>query len=325
MKVAVVGCGGMGRVHAESYARMDGAELVGVCDIDGTAAGELAAITGARPYQSFERLLEETAPEAVSIALPSHLHKEYALKAAAAGKHVICEKPIALTLEDADAMIEACRAAGVSLFVGHVVRFFPEYEQLRRQLADGRIGVPGVVHAKRGGGHPAEAKSWFGDADKSGGVIVDMMIHDIDFVRWTLGEPKSVYALNKRDDRMDYALVTLEFRSGAAANLEGFWGYPGPFHYAAEFAGSEGVIRLDSTKAGSLTVRKAERAQAGGPVVEIPQSASALSPYDLELAHFLACLRDGSEPAVTAADAREALRISLAALESIRTGLTITL
>lgn len=322
MRVAVVGCGGMGRVHAQSFAGMADAELVGVCDIDAELAGELARKTGTRAFRSFAELLKETDPQVISIALPSHLHKQAVLEAAEAGKHVICEKPIALSLEDTDEIIEACGRNGVRLFVGHVVRFFPEYEQARRQIAEGRIGEPGVAHTKRVGGHPGR---WFKDHAKSGGVIVDMMIHDIDFMRWIWGEVKSVYAMNACTDDSDYALVTLAFANGAAANLEAHWGDPGPFRYAAEIAGSAGLIKLDSAASGSLSVRTRAQAARDGRFAEVPQSPGALSPYDRELAHFLACARDGAEPLVTAEDAREALRIALAALESIRTGKAVIL
>ncbi|MCM3629553.1 Gfo/Idh/MocA family oxidoreductase [Paenibacillus glycanilyticus] len=325
MRVAVVGCGGMGHVHAQSFAGMADAELVGVCDIDAELAGELARKTGTRAFCSLADMLEQTDPQVISIALPSYLHKQAVLEAAEAGKHVICEKPVALSLEDTDEIIEACRLNGVRLFVGHVVRFFPEYGQVRRQIEGGSIGEPGVAHAKRVGGHPGNARGWFKDHAKSGGVIVDMMIHDIDFMRWIWGEVKSVYAMNACTDDSDYALVTLEFANGAAANLEAHWGDPGPFRYAAEISGSAGLIRLDSSASGSLHVRTRAQAEREGRFAEIPQSPGIMSPYDRELAHFLACARDGSEPLVTAEDAREALRIALAALESIQTGKVVLL
>ncbi|WP_201006713.1 Gfo/Idh/MocA family protein [Paenibacillus glycanilyticus] len=325
MRVAVLGCGGMGHVHAQSFAGMADAELVGVCDIDAELAGELASKTGTRSFWSFADMLEETDPQVISIALPSYLHKQAVLEAAEAGKHVICEKPVALSLEDTDEIIEACRRNGVRLFVGHVVRFFPEYEQVRRQIEEGKIGEPGVAHTKRVGGHPGIARGWFKDHAKSGGVIVDMMIHDIDFMRWIWGEVKSVYAMNACKDDSDYALVTLEFANGAAANLEAHWGDPGPFRYAAEISGSGGLIRLDSAASASLHVRTRAQAERDGRFAEIPQSPGVLSPYDRELAHFLACVRDGAEPLVTAEDAREALRIALAALESIQTGKVVLL
>ncbi|MFD0674712.1 Gfo/Idh/MocA family protein [Cohnella sp. GCM10027633] len=325
MKVAVVGCGGMGQWHAMSYARMPGVTLVGVCDSEFELAKEAAGKTNTTAYRSFEEMAASVPFDVVSIAVPSYLHRELVAQAAAAGKHVICEKPIALRQEDAEAMIRCCEDNGVRLFVGHVVRFFPEFAQIKRQIDEGVIGKVGVAHARRVGGHPGDVKPWFKEADRSGGVIVDLMVHDIDFMRWALGEVKTVYAMGRTDDRMDYALATLVFESGAVANLEAFWGYPGSFRYSAEFAGSKGLVSTDSMKAQSLQIRRTAEADSGGKVVEIPQSPGFADPYELELAHFLSCIASGAEPIVTARDACKALEIAEAARESIRTGQVVAL
>ncbi|MBP1962762.1 Gfo/Idh/MocA family protein [Paenibacillus aceris] len=325
MKVAVVGCGGMGQWHAQSYAKMPGVELVGVCDQVMEYAEDTAVKVGAPAFGAFEEMLAAVAFDVVSVAVPTFVHKEVVLQAARAGKHVICEKPVALHLEDAQEMISCCEENEVRLFIGHVVRFFPEYAQMKQQIDDGHIGKVGVANARRVGGHPGEARPWFMDADKSGGVIVDLMVHDIDFMRWTLGEVKSVYGMNKCEGSLDYALVTLVFEGGAVANLEAFWGYPGSFRYAAEFAGSEGLVRTDSMSAKSLQIRKTIPMESGGKVVEIPQSPNFYDPYYIELEHFLTCIREGSDPIVTVHDACKALEIAKAALESIRTGKVVLL
>ncbi|MGG1552452.1 Gfo/Idh/MocA family protein [Paenibacillus ferrarius] len=325
MKVAVVGCGGMGRIHAHSYVQMPDVELVGVCDVDNALAEELAATTGALAFTSFEAMLREAEFEAVSLTLPSFLHKPFAIQAAEAGKHVICEKPLALEADDALAMIAACEKHGVQLYVGHVVRFFPEYVGMKQAIDEGKLGRVGVVHAKRIGSHPGDARPWFKDEQKSGGVIADLMIHDIDFFRWALGEVKSVYALNRVTDELDYALVTLHFENGAIANLEAFWGYQGPFQTAVEIAGSRGILRSDSQKSSSLHIVKAPSEGEGRRFAEVPQSPGYHSPYDVELAHFIDCLRHGKAPVVTAQDAYQALEIVLAARESVRTGKAVYL
>ncbi|WP_127583071.1 Gfo/Idh/MocA family protein [Paenibacillus koleovorans] len=325
MRVAVLGCGGMGRVHAGAYAEMPGVELVGVCDLYPGAAENVGAIYGVPAFASYEELLDRVKPEAVSITLPSELHKEYAIRTAEAGVHVISEKPIALTLEDAQAVIDSCERNGVQLFVGHVVRFFPEYVQMKEKIASGQLGRVGTANLRRIGGHPGEAKPWFKDESKSGGVIVDLMIHDIDFVRWALGEVKSVYCTRRVDDHVDYALVTLVFESGAVANVEAYWGYPGPFRTAAEFAGSKGLIRGDSGKTSSLQVYKEVQAEDGEKKVAVPSSPGVNSPFYLELQHFIECIRDGKEPRVTAWDAYKALEIANAARLSAETGEAVIL
>lgn len=325
MKVAVLGCGGMGRIHASLYAGMNDVQLTAVCDERDDYAQEVAGLTGARSFLSFEQMLKEAEFEAVSITLPSYLHKHYAVLAARAGKHVICEKPIALNLEDAREMIRCCEANGVRLFVGHVVRFFPEYVSMKQDLDQGKIGRPAVAHAKRAGGHPGDTIPWFKEFDKSGGVIVDLMIHDLDYLRWTLGEVSTVYAMNHCDDRIDYALVTLQFENGAVANVEANWGYPGPFHTKAEIAGSEGVVIADSLKSSSLQIRRATSSHAASAFAAVPESPGFHSPYEHELRHFIACIRGNNEAKVTPHDAYKALEIALAAVESACSGKAIHL
>lgn len=325
MKLAVAGCGGMGRVHAAAYSAMPGVRLAGVCDSDVRLAEELAGATGAEAFESFEAMLDAVRPEVVSIALPSHLHKTYALKAAERGIHIICEKPIALSLDDAREIIDSCERHGVRLMIGHVVRFFPEYVQMKRTVEAGKLGRIGVAHFKRVGAHPGAVRPWFRDETKSGGVIADLMVHDIDFARWAFGEVRSVYCQRRTEELVDYALATLIFENGAVANLEAYWGYPGPFRTAAEIAGSAGVIRSDSAAAQSLQIRKSAAAEQGARFVELPQSPSRESPYSVELEHFIDCIRNGREPIVTAQDALRALEIAHAAGESARTGAAVRL
>lgn len=324
MKVAVLGCGGLGNVHAGIYSKLDGVELTGLCDIKIEFANALSKKTGAPTFQSFEQMLAEAEFDAISITLPSYLHKEYTLLAAKAKKHVISEKPIALTLEDAKEMIDCCEENGVRLFVGHVVRFFPEYVNMKQTIDQGTIGRPAVAHASRIGPHPGETKDWYKDATKSGGVITDLMIHDLDFLRWSLGEINTVYAMGHTSEHLDYALVTLQFSNGAVANVESNWGFPGPFHTKAEIAGSDGLIAANSLKSSSLQIHKAATSE-NSSFVTVPESPGFRSPYELELEHFITCIKTGSEPIVTANDAYKALELAQAAKESIRTGKAVHL
>ena len=145
---------------------------------------------------------------------------------------------------------------------------------------------------------------------------MDLVIHDFDFLRWALGEVERVYArgmLGREYNRLDYALVTLRFEGGAIAHVEGHWGYPGPFNYSIEVAGSSALLTADSTEPAPLEL--IGRAAPG----EAPDLASGKSPYQKELEHFVHCIESKEEPIVQSQDACEALRISLAATESVLT------
>ncbi|WP_230986810.1 Gfo/Idh/MocA family protein [Cohnella fermenti] len=325
IKVAVVGCGGMGSIHADRYASMPEASLVGVCDVNEAAAKALGDAAGAPWFASMAAMLKKTKAEAVSLAVPTYLHVPLLKEAADCGVHVICEKPIALSAAEAAEAIRYCEERGVRLFVGHVVRFFPNYEQLAGKVREFGGERGGVYHAKRAGSHPALVQPWFKDADKSGGVIFDLMIHDIDYALGTFGEATEVFAFNKVTEEIDYATATFRFKNGTIAQLEAFWGYPGPFHTSFEYAAADGIVRGASTDSESLSVRVAAPPGSASGFVETPQSVLLRDPYYRELAHFLACIESGGEPIVTAQDALLAVRWAEAAQESARTGLPVRL
>lgn len=322
--VAVIGFGTMGKLFAGHLAQMKGVRLAAVASTSPAAAAEAEKL-GARWYASGEELFEQSGPlDAVVLALPTDLHEPYTAMAARSGAHVICEKPIALSVEAAERMADVCSRCGVKLYVGHVLRFFPEYASLREQVAAGRIGRIGAAHAKRFSLHPPAA-SWFADEAKSGGVVFDLMIHDIDYIRSIMGEVHTVYAYVRKSPGVQYATAMLQFDGGAVANLEAMWGYPGPFTTAVELVGESGALRADNGQSGSHVVRDAKAGQPAGEGVEIPQSPTSQDPYLLELEHFLDCIRSGAEPVVTVCDAAQAVRIARAAIESANTGQPVRL
>ncbi|WP_079912592.1 Gfo/Idh/MocA family protein [Paenibacillus sp. 32352] len=325
MKAVVVGCGIMGRTHARNWSSVPGVELAAVCDMDKELAEKTALANGTKAYTSFEDMLAAEQPDIVSVCVPTHLHKSLVLMAAQAGVHVVCEKPIAPSLKDAEEMIAACRLNNVRLFIAHVVRFFPSYKDLAAKVRAGIIGDPGVMHTKRIGGHPGRAKSWYYDEEKSGGVILDLLIHDIDYMRSVFGEAESVFAMKRTTEALDYALVTLRYKNGAIANLEGYWGYPGPFTTAVEFAGTKGILRFHSDDAVSLRVHTARSSDEERPRVAVPKSPAYHDPYYYELEHFAECLRNGSEPVVSTGDAYKAMEIAFAAMASAQTGQPVRL
>ena len=321
MRVGLVGAGFMGGVHLNAYAGIPDVEVVGVADARVEAAVAGAEMTGARPYASYEDLVAAEDVEVVDVCLPTALHRDLALRAAGEGRHVILEKPIARTMEDAQQILGAFSEDGPRLFVGHVVRFFPEYVGIKQKIDAGDLGTVGVVRTSRRSPFLLGWNDWYADWRVSGGVLLDLVIHDFDYLRWTLGEVERVYArgmLGREYNRLDYVLATLRFESGAIAHVEGHWGYPGPFNYSIEVAGSDALLTVDSTEPASLQL-------IGGDPEETPDLASGESPYAKELEHFIHCIATGKEPIVKAQDACEALRIGLAATESVLTGEPVTL
>jgi UDP-N-acetylglucosamine 3-dehydrogenase len=323
MRIGVVGAGFIGAVHLSAYANMPEAEVVGVVDARPETAAAGAAVVGARPYASYEDLVAAEDIELVDICLPTAYHRDLALKAARDGRHVIVEKPLARSLEDAEAIIEAFQGDGGRLFVGHVVRFFPEYIRIKQMIDAGDLGTVGVARTSRRSPFLMGWNDWYADWRLSGGVLLDLVIHDFDFLRWVLGEVERVYArgvLGREYNRLDYALVTLRFAGGAIAHVEGQWGYPGPFNYSIEVAGSRAMVTADSNEPGPVRLL-------GGPVDpgESPDVAVGKSPYHTELEYFIRCAATGEESVVDARDACEALRIGLAATESAATGRPVTL
>jgi UDP-N-acetylglucosamine 3-dehydrogenase len=323
MKIGVVGAGFIGAIHLNAYANMPEVEVVGVADTLPETAAAGAALVGARAYSSYEDLIAAEEVEVVDVCLPTTYHRELALKAAREGKHVILEKPIARTLEDAEAILEAFSGEGGRLFVGHVLRFFPEFARIKQMIDAEELGKVGVARTSRRSPFLTGWNDWYADWRMSGGVLLDLVIHDFDFLRWSLGEVERVYAkgvMGREYNRLDYSLVTLRFACGAIAHVEGQWGYPGPFNYSMEIAGSRAVVAIDSTEPPPVQLLGG----AMGPG-ESPDVATGKSPFQTELEHFVRCIATDEEPLVNAHDAYEALRIGLAATESVMTGKAVTL
>ena len=322
LHVLLIGAGTMGNVHGEAFAKMENAVLAGIVDKNLDKAKKLAEKLHTTAFQTFEEAIETLKKvDVVSICLPTPFHKPFLKKAADQGLQVICEKPLARNLDDAKEMIEYCKEKGVNLFVGHVVRFFPEYVRAKKIIEEGTIGKVAVVRTFRGGGFPNGSDDWYADYEKSGGLVLDMIIHDFDFLRWCYGEVERVYAKSIKDGnlkRIDYSLVTLRFKNGVIAHVEGSWAHQS-FTTRFEFAGQCGIIEHDSSKSVPVVFEGRKNTTAGGGVA-VPESPLKDNPYFVELDHFIHCIEAGKDPIVTAEDAYKAMEIALSALKSIETG-----
>lgn len=322
MKTGIVGVGFMGSVHAEAWAKA-GAGISGFLADPVAEAAPIAAKYGAAVFHSLDELI--AASDVVDACSPTHLHHRMVLAAARAGRGVVCEKPLARTVVQAEEMVEACEAAGVRLFVAHVVRYFPEYALAEARIRAGDIGRVGTAQYRRLSYRPKKPiGNWFLDEEKSGGILLDLMIHDYDIARWVAGDVVSVFAKKVTqafpDSPGDYGTAILTHASGAISRIAGAWAYPPPtFRTGFEISGSGGMVKQDSDEAAPIETLLT-RVAGEAPDVGLPSSPLAESPYDVEIADFFRCLRDGSEPRVTAADGLEAVKIACAAIESARTG-----
>lgn len=327
LRVGIIGCGGIAGMHAFCYKHIPEAKVVAVADIIPERADNLAEQFGAEAIYHGDALLEREDIDVVDICVPTYLHCEYVLKAAKAKKHILCEKPMALTIDEGKKMIEAARNAGVKFMVAHVLRYFPENVNAKKVMESGTIGKPVMVRTYRGGVHPDRVREWYGQIEKSGGAIQDMAIHDIDFLRSCFGPAKEVYAKGnvfKKMSHLEYDLIMIEFKNGVIAHLAADWSKPegGTFTTRMEIVGDKGLVNYDLSKSMPLNVIAAPEKESGDKGVAVPESPldPRSVPYAREIIDFLKCVENDTVPPIPGEEAIESLNIALAALESIRTG-----
>jgi predicted dehydrogenase len=327
LRVGLVGAGFIGGTHLAAW-RSEGIDVV-VFDVDPARSSLLADAFGVSVAPTLEALLVAT--DVVDICTPTHLHASVAIAATRAGRHVICEKPLARTLADGEAMLAAARQAGVRLLVGQVVRFYPEFAAARQAVVAGAIGDPAVLRLTRANSRPQQAADhWFFNHARSGGIILDLMIHDLDFARWVAGEVVSVACRSAAFEHpgagVDHAVAILTHASGAISHVSASWAYaPQTSRTAFEIAGSRGLIEQDSDRTAGVE-RSLQDVGASGRATSLADGALGGDPFRLELAEFARAIEANVEPRTDGADALETLRLALAADQSARSaGQTIRL
>lgn len=313
-RVGVLGAGGMAREHLVAWREL-GADLRVFSPRSGV---DLAARFGIAAAGSVSELIDGV--DAVDICTPTTTHVELGRAAVAAGVPIICEKPLARTASEAALLAAEAEHAGVPLFPAHVVRYFPAYAQAHAAVAAGELGVVTSAEFSRVGTFPG-AGTWFASRAASGGVIMDLLIHDLDQTRWLVGEVAAVSAELDPPPAGDQvpegvsALITVEHRNGAVSVVRGQWGRPGtPFRTTFRLTGEGGLLAHDSLAAQG----DAERAW-------IPAAQEGFSPYAAQLRELMAAIRSGAPARVGAADGVAAVALAGAALISADTGRPVPL
>ncbi|MEA2023113.1 MAG: Gfo/Idh/MocA family oxidoreductase [Actinomycetota bacterium] len=314
LRVGMIGAGNMANVHADGW-EASGDQIVAILDADAGRAAEIAGRTGARVADDLDDLLRSV--DAIDICTPTDTHLEYVTAGAAAGVAVVCEKPLARTGQGARAAVAACAGAGVPLLVGHVVRFFPEYVEARARVEAGDIGDVAVVRLDRSTYLPAGASAWFKDPTRSGGVVYDLMIHDIDYAGWIAGKVTRAYArVAASSDGGEHVLATLRHEGGAISHVQASWAFPvGSFRTSLEIAGSEGLI----TRHAADPFRSLVAASPDVPDVPAPPT-SGESPYVTQIRHFSDVLHGDATSRIDAEDAAAAVEVCDAIAASIISG-----
>jgi predicted dehydrogenase len=296
-----------------------------VCGRSPERAARVAATVGAEPAADLDAVLADPEIEAVDVCVPTPLHREVVERAFDAGKNVFVEKPLALTLDDADAILDAAERSGRMLMVGLVLRFWPEYVELARLVESGELGRPLAVAARRLS-PPADWADWLGDPEQSGGTAVDLMIHDFDQMNRLLGAPRSVFASEPQPGHV-HALVEYDDAAGIA---EGSMRMPRSYPFSsnirvlgdrgvAEYAFSATPVEGEGNIGASSSARGLRVYPAGGEMRT--EQVEAADPWGPEIAYFVSCLEEGRPPEQgTGAQARDALRVSLAANRSLASG-----
>jgi predicted dehydrogenase len=317
LKVAVLGAGFMGKTHINCYKNNKLCKVEHVFDKNLGLAGEAAEKCGARPADDI-RMLFESDIDMVDICLPTFLHREYIELAAKAGKHILCEKPIALNLEEADSIIRITGEHGVKFMIAHVIRFWPEYMYIKKVVEDGSFGMPVSATAGRMQPIPTwSAGDWIVKPELSVGGVVDLQIHDLDFISWIMGSPSSLKSAGVKSEYGGWENVhtIMHHKGGMISSIEACNLMPRGYGFRAKFKllFTEGCIEFDSGLQKSLVVYNKEKP----PEYPVLDSCDG---YQNEIDYFIECVVNDREiTAVTPGDARNALYLALKSMESLET------
>ncbi|MDD2439972.1 MAG: UDP-N-acetylglucosamine 3-dehydrogenase [Methanosarcinaceae archaeon] len=302
IRVGVIGTGAMGKNHVRIYSEMDGVELAGISDVDRDRVEAMAAEYGTKPFTDYKEMFSEGL-DAVSVVVPTKLHKQVVFDAFSAGLHVLVEKPIADTLENAELMIKAAKKAGKVLMVGHIERFNPAVIKLKEIIDAGQLGKIVSISTRRVGPYNPRIRDV--------GVILDIGVHDIDIISYLYGRKiNSVYAIAGADIHSfeDHASILLRLDHEFAGVVETNWLTPHKVRKLSAI-GVKGVAYLDYI---DQTVEVHDSSWIRKAKVEKSE------PLMNELKHFISCVAEGKAPLTTGEDGKHALEVAQGAIKSYK-------
>jgi len=339
VRVGIVGSAFSSNIHAQAFQHVPEAVLVGACSSTKARVEEFArkwkipfAVT------DYRRLLERKDLDVIVVGIPNDLHREVVVAAAQAGKHVITEKPLAHTLQAAEAMISACARHKTKLMYAETICFAPKYVRAKELVAEGAIGQ--LYMLKHSEKHSGPHSDWFYDVSRSGGgAIMDMGCHGITWARWMYGKPKpkSIFAHcqrvlhTKRTKGEDNSVLILEFEGGGIAVIENSWAKHGGMDDRVELYGSEGMVYCDLLHGSSMETfsRKgygyaAEKAGETRGWTFTVFEEDYLYGFPHEMRHFMQCVLNDQQAQESGEDGRATLEIIYAAYDSAGSGKKIT-
>lgn len=334
VKVCLIGAGRAGMVNARNFEfNIAESEVVAVVDPNLEAARKAAEELNANDYySSLNEALIKSDFNAVCISAPTFVHCEVVVKTAEAGKHIYSEKPLSISLEEADKMERAIKENKVKFQIDFMRRFDKNFLRAKKLIEEGAIGTPILIKSVgRGPGLPPE---WYVDLSKSNGLLAEVNSHDFDSIRWLIGSNfKQVYALadnfklpqykEKYPDFYDTVAVIVKFENGALGMIDGCCPATYGYDVRVEILGTEGMLQIGSKQAYSVLVWNKDK----NLISEGNQSWRTLfkDAYEEGARHFVNCILADSEPKVGIIDGKKALEIVIAANKSIKTGQPIDL
>ncbi len=337
VRVGIVGFGFMGRTHLGCYRKLRGVRVVSICDSDkarlkgsdkitGNIAGDEAAsdLKGVALYTDFEKMLAEQELDAVSITLPTYMHRDFTIEALEAGLHVLCEKPMAMRVDHCKEMIEAAKAGRKVLQIGHCIRFWPEYAAALKIVKSGKYGRVLAASFRRISPVPGWSwKNWLINASKSGGAIMDMHIHDADYIQYLFGLPAAVksQAVVGPSGGFDYVATQYVYKGQKAVVAEGGFVASKSFKFEMSFniVLEKATIVYDCTRMPAFCIYPA-RGKRIIPKVEPGDG------WSREIAHFIKKITGEKVPQIISPlDSLNAVKIVLAEKQSARAGKEVKL